>query len=74
MFVVKSNESNMMKDSLWATDAEILATAFVLRTDIVIFAKHGLQKEWVWYCASLSITNETRSNLDKHFKVVLDIA
>lgn len=73
------DESNMMKDSVWATDAEILATASVLGTDIVIYAKHGLQKEWLRYCASLSITNETSdaiylTNLDNHFNVVLDIA
>ena len=77
---IESNldESKMVKDCVWATDAEILATAFVLQTDIVVYASHGLKKEWLPYCASFTVTNETKdaiyiTNSENHFNVVLDI-
>lgn len=53
------DESKMIKDSVWATDADILATAFVLQADIVVFANHRFNKEWLRFCTSLIISNET---------------
>ena len=42
-------DSRMEEDGTWATEAEILATAAYLNTDIRIFAKSGKQYRWLNY-------------------------
>jgi hypothetical protein len=40
-------QSGMTDDGVWATEAEILATAAALNTDIFIFCKVGKLNKWL---------------------------
>lgn len=69
--------SGMRNNGVWATEIEILATASLLNTDIVVFARCGEKMDWLRYPSSLSLdvlteeviflSNETKN----HFNVVL---
>jgi hypothetical protein len=53
------NESGMENNGTWATDAEIMAAASLLRTDIVVYAQHGLSFGWLSYPASYTLSKKT---------------
>lgn len=70
--------SCMSQDSVWATDAEIMATANLLSCDIVVHTKVGDSMDWLTYTASfhLHATSETALYLENkldHFDVVLSV-
>lgn len=41
------DNTGMMMDGVWATDAEILATSFTLGIDIMIYGTHGNDRAWL---------------------------
>ncbi|KAK3105087.1 hypothetical protein FSP39_016983 [Pinctada imbricata] len=47
------NDSNMDKSGTWATEAEILASAAYLNTDIYVYAKSGKSYKWLKYPADM---------------------
>ena len=49
------NESGMISDGIWATDAEILGAASLFETDIVVYSQFGRSLKWLCYPASLSL-------------------
>ena len=72
------SESTIDSNSVWATEAEILATANLIQHDIVVYEKSGDSMEWLTYPASFTLTNTTETalyleNLAKHFNVVINI-
>ena len=66
------SESAVDSSGVWATEAEILATANLIQHDIVVYAKSGDYMEW------LTLTKNTETalyleNLAEHFNIVLNI-
>ena len=49
------NTSGISRDGVWATNAEIMATANLLSCDIVIHTKVGDSMEWLTYPASFNL-------------------
>jgi len=47
------NESHMEEDGMWATEAEILATAALLNTDLQIYCESGKSLKWLRYKSSV---------------------
>lgn len=73
--------SRMSEDKVWATQAEIISTAHLLKTDIYTYSKYGHELKWLKHTAlfvdnTLQI-NEKAVYLDHHtgihFDVVLDV-
>jgi hypothetical protein len=73
--------SNMITTGTWAIEAEILATAAFLQTDIQIYCKYGKLMRWVRYssetlgtfkCTDMCIFLTNESGV--HFNYVEDIA
>ncbi|XP_071092712.1 uncharacterized protein [Haliotis cracherodii] len=72
------NSSRMAENGVWATDAEIMATASLLQTDIVVYTHYGKELKWLCYPASftlekLSIGAVYLTNLHEHFDVVINV-
>ncbi len=70
------NESGMVKDSVWATDAEIFGTASLLQADIAVFTKYGTAYRWLRYPASFESCSTSEQCLllrhcADHFEPVL---
>lgn len=68
--------SYMAHSSTWATDAEILGAASLLKHDILVYAKFGSSVSWLRYPASLSLDLKSKEclllrNFDSHFEPVL---
>lgn len=69
----------MNKSGVWATDAEIMATASHLGTDIIVYSKTGNgEMEWLTYPASFFLSQTTRDgiyleNKSVHFNVVISV-
>jgi hypothetical protein len=73
------NDSNMLMDGVWATDAEILATASLLKTDILVHTSYGCDgKKWLRYPASFSLDMTSQDVIllehsNEHFEPVLSL-
>ena len=72
------DKSGMVEDSVWATDAEILATANLLNCDISVWSAFGTDLQWQRYPASMTYKRETDKsmyleNLGNHFNVVISV-
>ncbi|KAI6649016.1 hypothetical protein LOD99_6899 [Oopsacas minuta] len=72
------SESAIDSSGVWATEAEILATANLIQHDIVVYAKSGDSMEWLTYPASFTLTETTETalyleNLAEHFNIVINI-
>ena len=72
------NRSRMADDGVWATDAEILATASLLKTDVVVYSRYGENFRWLCYPASFKLDKLSAeavylTNLNEHFNVVISI-
>ena len=70
--------SGISRDGVWATDAEILATANLLRLDIVVYTKVGDSMDWLTYPASFDLQSTTEhglylQNQNGHFDVVISV-
>lgn len=72
------SQSLMNRCGVWATDAEIMATASLLGFDIVVYTKAGDSFDWLTYPASFK--HDVKSdvavyieNLCDHFNVVLAV-
>ena len=70
--------SKMENPCVWATDAEIMAAASLLGTDIVVYYKVGKKMQWLTYPASFNIGDTTVTaiylvNRNNHFDVVIDV-
>ena len=70
--------SAMDKCGVWATDEEIMATASLISTDIIVYAKHGKNMQWLIYPASFSLQETTETaiyleNRSDHFSAVLGV-
>lgn len=70
--------SKMSQDGVWATDAEIMATASLIGSDIVVYAKAGQTMQWLRYPASFSLQKQTDhaiylENQCEHFNVVISV-
>ena len=68
----------MLHDGVWATDAEIMATASLLECDIEVYAKAGKSMKWLRYTASFSLDKLTDhaiylQKLREHFYVVNNV-
>ena len=57
------SESAIDSSGVWATEAEILATANLIQHDIVVYAKSGDSMEWLTYPASFTLTRNTETAL-----------
>ena len=57
------NESNMSSDGVWATEAEILSSAAVLKTYIFIYCESGQAMKWLIYTASTLGKNHVKTNV-----------
>ena len=71
-------QTSMDKDGIWATDAEIMATASLLGIDIVVYTQMGPAKEWLTYPASFSLCTQSDNaiyleNLGDHFNPVISV-
>lgn len=72
------NISGISRDGVWATDAEILATANLLGWDIVVYTKVGDSMDWLIYPASFDLQSTTEfglylQNQNGHFDVVISV-
>ena len=72
------NTSDISRDGVWATDAEIMATANLLSCDIVIHTKVGHSMDWLTYPASFNLQSTTEhalylENKHDHFDVVISV-
>lgn len=72
------NNSRIFCEGVWATDAEIMATANLLRTDIVIYTEVGQAMDWSRYPASFSLQAATKHalylvNKHNHFDDVISV-
>ena len=72
------NTYGISRDGVWATDAEIMATANLLSCDIVIHTKVGDSLNWLTYPASFNLQSTTEHALyleNKHdnFDVVIGV-
>ncbi len=70
--------SHMNEEGVWATDAEILATANLFGVDINVYADYGCTKEWLTYPSAFSFSKKTETgfyleNDRQHFNVVLSV-
>ena len=70
--------SGMCNDGVWATDAEITATANLLGVDITIYGKYGKEMRWLTYPASFSLSSTTPQafyleHTGNHFNGVLGV-
>ena len=68
----------MQSESTWATDAEIFSMASFIKTDIAVFAIHGLKKQWIIYTASLlngysSDAIMLQHSFGNHFDVLVNL-
>jgi hypothetical protein len=70
-------ESEMCVDGIWATDTEIIATATMLETNIVIFTKVGSCWKWLPYSPVDGATSHNCQvylvNKGHHYDLVLDV-
>ena len=71
-------DSNMIEGGIWATDAEIMATANLLRCDIFVYSKNGAEMDWMNHPASFSLQNTTDfalyiENVNNHYNVVIAV-
>ena len=72
------NTSGISREGVWATDAEIMATANLLGCDIVIHTKVGDSVDWLTYPASFNLQSTTEQalyleNKHDHFNVVISV-
>ena len=73
------NESALIEDGTWATEAEIVATANLLGHDIYTYSKYGDCMKWMNHPASLSLQNSTEYALyidhvnSNHYDVVISV-
>lgn len=72
------NTSGISRDGVWATDAEIMATANLLSCDIIIHTELGDSMDWLTYPASFSMQSTTEhalylENKHDHFDVVISV-
>ena len=72
------NLSSMARNGVWATDAEIMATASLLEHDIVVYTKSGDSLQWLTFPSSFTLTNTSMTalyieNLSEHFNVVINV-
>ena len=71
------NKSGMLDNGVWATDAEILATASLIETDIIVYGTYGLKVRWMIFPCSLTLTRLSSYALfldnsnSNHFDVVI---
>ena len=68
----------MADDGVWATDAEILATASLLKTDVVVYSRYGENFRCLRYPASFKLDKRSAeavylANLNEHFNVVISV-
>ena len=71
-------QTSMDKNGIWATDAEIMATASLLGIDIAVYTQMGPAKEWLTYPASFSLYTQSDNaiyleNLGDHFNPVISV-
>ena len=71
-------ESDMTKGGIWATDAEIMATANLLGCDILVYSMKGGSMDWLNHPASFSLQNITDlalyiENENNHYDVVINV-
>ena len=62
---------------MWATDAEVMATASLLGCDIVVNTKVGETMQWLPYSGGFSLWQFTeqalyQQNVSDHFNVVIN--
>lgn len=70
--------SRIGNDGVWATDAEVMATANLLGCDIVIHTKVNDSIDWLTYPASFDLQSTTEyalylENKHEHFDVVISL-
>ena len=71
------NKSGMLDNGVWATDAEILATASLIETDIIVYGTYGLKLRWMIFPCSLTLTRLSSyalfldNSTGNHFDVVI---
>ena len=71
------DEAGILNDGTWATETEILATASLLKTDIMIYGTYGSSMKWLCFPASLSLDTLSQDAMflsnesGTHFDVVL---
>lgn len=71
-------QSQVSRQGVWATDAEIMATASLIGCDVIVYSKFGNSMEWLTYPASFSLGTKTEyalylQNNSDHFNVVLTV-
>ena len=69
----------MQDNGVWATDAEIMATASLLGIDISVYCKVGECMQWLTYPASFNLNDQTSTaiyleNTGVHFNPVTAVA
>lgn len=72
------NVCGVNNDAIWATDAEIMATAGLLKTDIMVWCKYGSEHRWCCYPSSFSLKKLSPNVIMllhdyDHFSVILSI-
>ena len=72
------SESRMNEEGVWATDAEIKATANLFGIDIHVYCDYGRTKDWLTYPADFNLSKEAAAgfyleNEGEHFNVVLTV-
>ena len=73
--------SGISQDGVWATDAEVMATASLMGCDIALIAVHtkvGQSMQWLTYPARFSLQSLTDhalylENVSEHFGVVTSV-
>ena len=70
--------TGMSLDSVWATDAEIMATASLIGCNILVHSNFGSSTQWLTYPASFSLNRLTDNaihieNVSAHFNVVINV-
>ena len=79
VLITKEYLQNMEKETTWATQVEIIATANLLGHDIATYKQSGAKKKWLTHPAKFSIKQLSERALyldnvkDSHYEVVLSI-